>query len=59
MPFKAKYIFVASMDVDPNKEDLFNEVYDTEHVPSSRRCRACTGSRGCRASRSRSRSAAR
>ena len=33
MPIKSKYIFVASMDVDPNKEDLFNEVYDTEHVP--------------------------
>ena len=27
------YIFIASMDVDPDKEDLFNEVYDTEHVP--------------------------
>ncbi len=22
------------MDVDPDKEDLFNEVYDTEHVPN-------------------------
>jgi hypothetical protein len=22
------------MDVDPEKEDLFNEVYDTEHVPN-------------------------
>ena len=33
MPFKSKYIFVASMDVDPDKEALFNEVYDTEHVP--------------------------
>jgi hypothetical protein len=30
---KAKYIFIASMDVDPEKEDLFNEVYNTEHVP--------------------------
>ena len=28
------YVFIASMDVDPDKEDLFNEVYDTEHVPS-------------------------
>ena len=27
------YIFIASMDVDPGKEDLFNEVYDTEHIP--------------------------
>jgi hypothetical protein len=33
MPIKSKYIFVASMDVDPAKEALFNEVYDTEHVP--------------------------
>lgn len=30
---KARYLFIASMDVDPAKEDLFNEVYDTEHVP--------------------------
>jgi hypothetical protein len=34
MPFKSKYVFVASMDVDPDKEALFNEVYDTEHVPA-------------------------
>jgi len=34
MPLKAKYLFVASMDVDKDKEDLFNEVYDTEHVPN-------------------------
>ena len=26
------YLFIASMDVDPDKEALFNEVYDTEHV---------------------------
>ena len=30
---KAKYLFIASMDVDPDKEAIFNEVYDTEHVP--------------------------
>ena len=30
---KAKYLFIASMDIDPDKEALFNEVYDTEHVP--------------------------
>jgi len=30
---KTKYVFTASMDVDPSKEALFNEVYDTEHVP--------------------------
>lgn len=28
-----KYLFIASMDVEPSKEDLFNEVYDTEHIP--------------------------
>jgi len=30
---KARYLFIASMDVAPDKEALFNEVYDTEHVP--------------------------
>jgi hypothetical protein len=34
MPIKTKYLFVASMDVDPEKEALFHEVYDTEHVPN-------------------------
>ncbi len=34
MPIQSRYLFVASMDVDPDKEALFNEVYDTEHVPS-------------------------
>ena len=34
MPITAKYIFVASMDVDADKEALFNEVYDREHVPN-------------------------
>ena len=33
MPFSTRYVFVVSMDVDPAKEALFNEVYDTEHVP--------------------------
>ena len=33
MPFKTTYVFTASMDVDADKEDIFNEVYDTEHVP--------------------------
>lgn len=33
MPVKSKYVFVVSMDVDKDKEALFNEVYDTEHVP--------------------------
>jgi hypothetical protein len=33
MSFQTKYIFSASMDVEPEKESLFNEVYDKEHVP--------------------------
>ncbi len=33
MDGKARYIFTAAMDVDPAKEDLFNEVYNTEHIP--------------------------
>jgi hypothetical protein len=40
-------VFIASMDVDPDKDAVFNEVYDTEHIPlilkvpgvvSARRC---------------------
>ena len=34
MPITTQYIFIVSMDVAPEKEALFNEVYDTEHVPS-------------------------
>ncbi len=34
MPITGKYLFYASMDVAPDKEALFNEVYDTEHVPN-------------------------
>ncbi len=34
MPKKAKYLFIASMDVDADKEALFNEVYDKEHIPA-------------------------
>jgi hypothetical protein len=34
MPINSKYVFVASMDVDLDKENLFNEVYDTEHIPN-------------------------
>lgn len=30
---KAKYLLIASMDVDPEHEAVFNEVYDREHVP--------------------------
>ena len=34
MPISSKYLFVVSMDVDPAKEALFNEVYDIEHIPN-------------------------
>jgi hypothetical protein len=34
MAEKAKYLFIASMDIDADKEALFNEVYDTEHIPA-------------------------
>ena len=29
-----KYRFIVSMDVAPEKEALFNEVYDQEHIPN-------------------------
>ena len=35
MTKKSKYLFIASMDVESEQEDLFNEVYDKEHVPQS------------------------
>ena len=34
MPIQSRYIFIASMDVDPAKEAIFNEVYDSEHIPN-------------------------
>jgi hypothetical protein len=30
----ASYRFIVSMDVAPDKEALFNEVYDREHIPN-------------------------
>jgi hypothetical protein len=33
MPIAKKYVFVVAMDVQKDKEALFNEVYDTEHIP--------------------------
>lgn len=33
MPITTKYLFMVSMDIVQEKEALFNEVYDTEHVP--------------------------
>ena len=34
MAISTKYLFITSMDVEPDKEVLFNEVYDGEHVPN-------------------------
>ena len=34
MPVQTKHLFTASMDVDPEREELFNRVYDEEHVPA-------------------------
>lgn len=31
MPAAARYVYIVSMDVEPDKEDLFNEVYE-EHI---------------------------
>ena len=33
MALTGRYLFSASMDVTPDRESLFHEVYDTEHVP--------------------------
>ena len=34
MSITTRYLFIASMDVEPEVEALFNEVYDEEHVPN-------------------------
>ena len=34
MTIGTRYLFVVSMDVDPECEALFNEVYDHEHIPN-------------------------
>ena len=34
MSARAKYLMIASMDVDPEHEAIFNEVYDKEHIPA-------------------------
>ena len=33
MAQRSKYLFIASMDVEPEKIALLNEVYDIEHCP--------------------------
>jgi hypothetical protein len=34
MSINSNYLFVVNMDVDVDKEALFNEIYDTEHIPN-------------------------
>jgi hypothetical protein len=34
MPIGARYVFMVSMDVAPEKEDLFNEVYEGDPIPN-------------------------
>jgi hypothetical protein len=34
MAGKAKYLMIASMDVDAEHDAIFNEVYNQEHVPN-------------------------
>jgi len=48
MPAKAKFLFIASMDVDPDRDALFNEVYDTEHIPLIRKVPGVISARRCR-----------
>ena len=33
MQFEGRYLLNVSMDVEPDKEDIFNEVYEAEHAP--------------------------
>jgi len=33
MTLSSRFLFSAAMDVTPDRETLFHEVYDTEHIP--------------------------
>lgn len=33
MPIQSRYLFIASMDVAPEREARFNQVYNAEHCP--------------------------
>ncbi|MBI1736839.1 MAG: hypothetical protein HYR51_16855 [Candidatus Rokubacteria bacterium] len=33
MTLQSRYLFSVSMDVQPDKEAIFNEVYDQDHIP--------------------------
>jgi len=48
MAAKANYILSISMDVDADKEALFNEVYDTEHIPLLRKVPGVVAVRRCK-----------
>jgi hypothetical protein len=34
MPMPERYLFTAAMDVHPDKEAVFHQVYDEEHIPA-------------------------
>jgi len=34
MPITSRFLFTASMDVEPAQDAIFNEVYDHEHIPT-------------------------
>lgn len=48
MTAKANYILTISMDVDAEKEALFNEVYDTEHIPLLLKVPGVVAARRCK-----------
>jgi hypothetical protein len=48
MPITGNWIFTASMDVDPDKEAIFNEVYDTEHIPYLRKVPGVVSATRCK-----------
>ena len=48
MAAKANYILTISMDVDTDKEALFNEVYATEHIPALMKVPGVVSARRCR-----------
>jgi antibiotic biosynthesis monooxygenase (ABM) superfamily enzyme len=33
MSSEAKYLYMVMMDVEPDKEEIFNQLYNDEHVP--------------------------
>jgi hypothetical protein len=42
LTYKTPYIFWVLMDIEPHREALFNELYDTEHVPLLLKLAGCT-----------------